>query len=81
MKRETILALFQPADYSSSPSTCARISAIKGLPETLELACPHAVDAEHFAGGQRRLFGHLDKRRVVKDHIWRDVLFVGDRFT
>lgn len=37
----------------------------KRLPETLELACPHAVDAEHFAGGQRRLFGHLDKRRVA----------------
>jgi len=49
--------------------------------EALKFTRPHAVDAEHLAGGEWRLFRHLDQRRVVEDHVWRDILFVGDRFT
>ena len=49
--------------------------------KALQLARAHAVDAQHFAGAERHLLGHLDQRRVVEDHIWRNVLFIGNRFT
>ena len=49
--------------------------------EALQLARTDAVDAEHLAGGNRRLLGHFDKRRIVKDDIGRDILFVGNGFT
>ncbi len=39
--------------------------------EALKFTRPHAVDAEHLAGGEWRLFRHLDQRRVVEDHVWR----------
>ena len=49
--------------------------------KALQLARANTVDAEHFAGAERRLLCHLDKRRIVEDHVGRNVLFISNGFT